>query len=105
MGIAAHQSDGQTIEQRDEYIYKHSFPDSHDNSDDCNGREKELSNNGVKKQDEEAKSPLYSDTTACTISFEGNTNNEAQPPSEQPDLAQTDATATATAEPMPSNAV
>ena len=42
MGITAQQSDGQTIEQRDEYTSIHSFPDSHDNSNDCNGREKEL---------------------------------------------------------------
>ena len=38
----AYQSDGQTIEQRDEYTSKHTDLDSHDNSNDGNDRERKL---------------------------------------------------------------
>lgn len=42
----AHQTDGQTIEQKDEYTSKHSEPVCGDYSNDDNGREKELFNDG-----------------------------------------------------------
>ena len=42
LGKSAHQSDGQTFEQRDEYTFKHSDPVSHDNSNDGNDRERKL---------------------------------------------------------------
>ena len=48
MERTAHQSDGQTIEQRDEYTSKQSDLDSRDYSNEGNGREKELFNDGVK---------------------------------------------------------
>lgn len=104
MAITAHQSDGQTIEQRDEYTSKHSYPASHDKSKDCNGREKELSNDDAKEQGEEVPSTSYSDTTVSAVSIDGKTKSEAQPPSEQPDKAQPDATAAPQAKTMPSNA-
>ena len=43
----AQQSDGQTIEQRDEYTSKHTDPVCHDNSNDGNDRERKPFNDGV----------------------------------------------------------
>lgn len=105
MGISAHQSDGQTIEQRDENTSKQSFPASHNNSNDCNGREKELSNDGAEKP---VSCTERTSLSAASIDVGSNPNApdiDAQQPSEQPDNAQTDATATATAEPKPGDAV
>lgn len=104
-GITAHQSDGQTIEQRDENTSKQSFPASHNNSNDCNGREKELSNDGVEKP---TSCTEHSSLSAASLGVGSTANNpdiEAQPPSMQPDKVQTDATATATAEPKPGDVV
>lgn len=105
MGIAAHQSDDQATEHRDEYTTKHSFTDSHDNSNDCNGREKELSNDGVEE-------PVYCSEhfslSAASLGVGSTTNTpdiEPQLLSEQPAETLPDATATATAKPKPGDAV
>ena len=97
MGISAPQSDGQTIEQRDEYTSKHSEPVSRDNSNEGNGREKELFNDGVEPtiQIEESLSPSI--TLSDAISDGDSPGNGFMSPSEQPDDDSTDATATAPA--------
>ena len=105
MGIIAHQSDGQTIEQRDEYTSKHSEPISNDYSNEGNGREKELFNEGGEPttQIEGSLSPSFTLTNAASGS--DSPENEAQPSSELPDKSNTDATATAPAETIADDAV
>ena len=78
LGKTAHQSDGQTVEQRDEYTTKHSAPVSYDNSKEGNGREKELFNDGVEPttQIEESLSPSI--TLTGTDSDGISPENEAQ---------------------------
>ena len=94
MGTTAHQSDGQTIEQRDEYTSKHSEHVSRDNSNEGNGREKELFNDGVEPtiQIEESLSPSF--TLPDATSDSDSPGNGSLPPSEPSGNGSTDATAT-----------
>ena len=105
MGRSAHQSDGQTIEQRDEYTSEHSDPVNRDNSNEGNGREKELFNDGVEPstQIEENLSPSITLTDATPDSY--SPVNEAQSSSGLPDRSNTDATATTPAETTSDDAV
>ena len=90
----AHQSVGQTIEQRDVYTTKHTPPISCDNSNEGNGREKELFNDGVEPttSNEESLSPSITLTDA--VSGANSIENVAQPSFGLPDESNTDATAT-----------
>ena len=90
----AHQSVGQTIEQRDVYTTKHTPPISCDNSNEGNGREKELFNDGVEPTTriEEPLSPSITLTDATSGS--NRPGNEIQPSFGLPDRSNTDATAT-----------
>ena len=104
MGITAHQSGGQTIEQRDEYTSKHSEPVSRDNSNEGNGREKEKVYDGdaPTTQTEEALSPSI--TLSDATSDGDSPGYGSLLPLEQPDNSSTDATAMAPAGTMPSDA-
>ena len=101
----ARQSHVLTIEQRDEYTSMQSVPVSRDYSNDGNGREKELLNDGVEPTTliEESLSPsiTLTDATSCSDSPE----NEVHPSSGLPDKGNTDATATAPAETYSDDAV
>ena len=101
----AHQSDGQTIEQRDEYTSKHTPPVSCDNSNDGNDREKQLFNDGDKPTipNEGSLSPYITLTEAASDT--NSTENVAQPFSRLPDKSNTDATTTPPTETVPDNAV
>ena len=104
-GITAHQSDGQTIEQRDEYTSKHSEPVSRDNSNEVNGREKEQFYDGDAPTTQ-TEVPLFPSITLPDATSDGDSPGIGYlPPSEQPDNGSTDATATAPAGAMPSDAV
>ncbi|MBP3253845.1 MAG: hypothetical protein J6I37_10035 [Prevotella sp.] len=112
----AHQSDGQTIEQRDEYTFKHSDPVSHDNSNDGNDRERKPFNDGVEPTtpNEENLFSLALNNTSPSITLTdaaylydraGNEpENEAQPSSEPPGDTPPDATAIVAAETTPDDA-
>ena len=101
----AHQSVGQTIEQRDEYTSKHSEPVCRDNSNDGNDREKELFNDGDKPTIPNEGS-LSSYITLTDVTSDSNsTENMAQPFSGLPDKSNTDATTTSPTETVPDNAV
>lgn len=101
----AHQTDGQTIEQRDEYTSKYSEPVSSDYSNDDNGREKELFNDGAEPtlHVEEPLSPsiTLTDATSGANSIE----HVAQPSSGLPDESNMDATATSPTKTISENAV
>ena len=101
----AHQTDGQTIEQRDEYTSEHSDPVNRDNSNEGNGREKELFNDGVEPtlHVEEPLSPsiTLTDATSGANSIE----HVAQPSSGLPDKSNADATTTSPTETLPDNAI
>ena len=104
VGNTAYQSDGQTIEQRDEYTSKHSDLVSSDNSNEGNGRENELFNDGVEPtiQIEESLSPsLTSQDEASGID---SPKNEMLPSSEPSGATSPDATATALSGTLPSHA-
>ena len=105
MGTTAHQSDGQAIEQRDEYTPKHSELVSRDNSNEDNGREKEQFYDGVAPTTkiEEGLSPSIPMTDAASDT--DNPNNETQPSSVLSDRSKSDATATAPAETIVDDAV
>ncbi len=105
MGTTAHQSDVPAIEQRDGYTSKQSDLDSRDYSNEGNGREKELFNDGVEPTTriEENLSPSITLTDATSGS--DSPENEAQPSSGLPDKDNTDATATAPAETISDDAV
>ena len=105
MSKTTHQSDGQTIEQRDEYASEHSVPVSRDNSNEGNGREKELFNDGAEPttQIEESLSPSITLTDASSGSY--SPENEAQPSPGLPNRSNTDATATTPAETYSDDAV
>ncbi len=92
---ATHQSDVPAIEQRDEYTSNQSEPVSHDYSNESNGREKELFNDGVEPTTriEESLSPSITLTDATPES--DSPDNEAQRSSGLPDTGEADATATA----------
>ena len=104
----AHQSDGQTIEQRDEYTSKHSDPVSRDNSDEANDRERKLFNDGVEPTtpNEESLSPSITLTDAAYLNdMAGNESEiEVQPSSELSGDTSPDATAIAAAETTPDDA-
>ena len=97
-----HLSDGQTIEQRDEYTSKQSVPDSHDYSNDGNDRERKPFNDGVEPTtpNEESLSPSITLTDAAYLNDRaGNkSETEAQPSSEPSGETPPDATAIAAAE-------
>ena len=94
MRMSAHQTDGHTIEQRDEYASKQSEPVSRDNSNDDNDRERKLFNDGVEPitPNEGSLSPSITLTDATFGS--NRPGNEIQPSSGMPDRSNTDATAT-----------
>ena len=101
----AHQSVGQTIEQRDVYTTKHTPPISCDNSNEGNGREKELFNDGVEPTTR-IEEPLSPSITLTDATSGGDSpESEARPSSELTDKGDTDATATATAETITDDAV
>ena len=97
----AHQSDGQTIEQRDEYTSKHTVPISRDNSNDGNNRERKQFNDGAEPTipNEESLSPTITLTEAA--SGTNSTENETQPSSEPSGETLPDATAIAVDETTP----
>ena len=86
LGKSAHQSDGQTIEQRDEYTFKHSDPVSRDNSNDGNDRERKPFNDGVEpttpNEESLSSSITLTDTACLNDSPENEPKNEALPSSE-----------------------
>ena len=90
----AHQTDGQTIEQRDEYTSKYSEPVSSAYSNDDNGREKELFNDGVEPTTSNEGSLSPSITLTDAASGANSIENVAQPSFGLPDESNTDATAT-----------
>ena len=104
MGMTAHQSDVPTIEQRDEYTSKHSDLVSRDNSNDDNGREKELLNDGAEPTipNEGSLSPSITMTDAA--SGANSIENVAQPSTGLSNESNTDATATAPTETVSDNA-
>ena len=104
VGITAHQSDGQTIEQRDEYTSKHSDPVSVDNPQEGNGREKELFNDGVEPTipNEGSLSPSITLTNATYLN--DSSGNEAQPSSAPSGETLPDATAIAVDKTTPEDA-
>lgn len=90
----AHQSDGQTIEQRDEYASKQSEPVSRDNSNDDNDRERKQFNDGV-KQITPNEGSLSPSITLTDATFGSNRpGNDIQPSFGLPDRSNTGATAT-----------
>ena len=97
----AHQSDGQTIEQRDEYTSKHTDPISRDNSNDGNDRERKPFNDGVEPTtpNEESLSPSITLTDAVYLNdrAENESGTETQPSSEPSGETPPDATAIAAA--------
>ena len=100
----AHQSDGQTIEQRDEYTSKHSEPVCGDYSNDDNGREKELFNDDV-EPNIQIEEPLSSSITLTDVTSDScSPENVAQPSSGLPDESTTNATATSPTETISDNA-
>ena len=101
----AHQSVGQTIEQRDVYTSKHSEPVCGDYSNDDNGREKELFNYGVEPTTSNEGSLSPSITLTDAASGANSIENVAQPSSGLSDKGNTDATATAPVETITNDAV
>ena len=104
----AHQSDGQTIEQRDEYTSKHTAPVSRDNSNDGNDRERKPFNDGVEPTtpNEETHSPSITLTDAPNLNDRAGNESETEPqPSSEPSgETPSDATAIAAAETTPDDA-
>ena len=101
----AHQSVGQTIEQRDEYTSKHSEPVCRDNSNDGNDREKELFNDGDKPTIPNEGS-LSSYITLTDVTSDSNSpEEELQPSFRLPDKSNADATTTSPTETLPDNAI
>ena len=100
----AHQSDGQTIEQRDEYTSKHKTPVSCDNSNDGNDRERKQFNDGAEPTIPNEGSPSSSITLTDVTSDSNSTENVAQPFSGLPDKSNTDVTTTSPTETVSDNA-
>ena len=101
----AHQTDGQTIEQRDEYTSKHKAPVSCDNSNEGNGREKELFNDDV-EPNTQIEEPLSSSITLTDVTSDSNSpEEELQPSFRLPDKSNADATTTSPTETLPDNAI
>jgi len=101
----AHQSDGQTIAQRDEYPSMHFEPVSGDYSNDGNDREKQLFKDGVEPTTSNEGSLSPSITLTDAASGANSIENVAQPSSGLPDESTTDATATSPTETVSDNAV
>ena len=99
----AHQSDGQTIEQRDEYTSKHKPPVSCDNSNDGNDRERKQFNDGAEPTIPNEGSPSSSITFTDVTSDSNSTENVAQPFSGLPDKSNTDVTTTSPTETVSDN--
>ena len=99
----AHQSDGQTIEQRDEYTSKHKTPVSCDNSNDGNDRERKQFNDGAEPTIPNEGSPSSSITLTDVTSDSNSTENVAQPFSGLPDKSNTDITTTSPTETVSDN--
>ena len=104
MSKTTHQSDGQTIEQRDEYASEHSVSVSRDNSNEGNGWEKELFNDGAEPttQIEESLSPSITLTDAANL--QDSPENEAKTSSEPSGETPPDATAITVDETTPDDA-
>ena len=104
MSKTTHQSDGQTIEQRDEYASEHSVPVSRDNSNEGNDREKKLFNDGAEPttQIEESLSPSITLTDAANL--QDSPENEAKTSSEPSGKTPPDATAITVDETTPDDA-
>ena len=100
-----HQSDGPTIEQRDEYTSMQSEQGSRDYSNDGNGRERELFNDDVEPNTQIEESLPPSITLTDATSGSDSPENETRPSSRLPSKDNTDATATASAETMSDDAV
>lgn len=94
VGISAHQTDGNTIEQRDEYTSMHSVSISRDNSNDDKDRERKQFNDGVEPITPNEGSLSPSTTLTDATSGSNRPGNEIQLPSGLPDRSNTDATAT-----------
>ena len=105
----AHQSDGQTIEQRDEYTSKQSVPDSLDYSNDGNDRVRKLFNDGVEPTtpNEESLSPSITLTDAAYLNDRAGNEpeTEAQPSSGLQADRHLDASATTPTETLADDAV
>ena len=104
----AHQSDGQTIEQRDEYTSKHSDLDNRDYSNDGNDRERKPFNDGVEPTtpNEDYLSPSITLTDAPNLNDRAGNEpkNEALPSSEPSGETPPVATAIVAAETTPDDA-
>ena len=100
-----HQTDGQTIEQRDEYTSKHSEPVSGDFSNDDNGREKELFNDGVEPTTSNEGSLPPSIILTEAASGTNSTENVAPPSFGLPNESNMDATDTSPTKTISENAV
>ena len=100
----APQSDGQTIEQRDEYTSKHSVPVSRDNSNDDNDRERKQFNNGVEPSTTNEGSLFPSITLPGAANHQDSPENEAKTSSEPSGETPPDATATTVDETTPDDA-
>ena len=105
LGKTAHQLDGQTIEQRDEYTTKHSATVSYDNSKEGNGREKELFSADVDPTTQTEESLSSSISLAGTDSDCNSPENEAQSSSGLQADHHLDATATTPTETLVDDAV
>ena len=98
------QTDGQTIEQRDEYTSKHSVPVSRDNSNDDNDRERKQFNNGVEPSTTNEGTLSPSITLPDTTNHQDSPENEAKISSEPSGATPPDATAITDDETTPDDA-
>lgn len=101
----AHQSDGQTIEQRDEYTSKHTAPVRCDNSNDSNDRGKQLFNDGVETTNRNEGSLPPSIILTEAASGTNSIQNVVQPSTGLSNESNMDATATVPTERASDNAV
>ena len=104
MSKTTHQSDGQTIEQRDEYVSEHSVPVSRDNSNEGNGREKELFNDGEEPTTPIEESLSLSITLTDATNLQDSPENEAKTSSEPSGETPPDATTITVDETTPDDA-
>ena len=98
------QTDGQTIEQRDEYTSKHSVPVSRDNSNDDNDRERKQFNNGVEPSTTNEGTLSPSITLPDATNHQDSPENEAKISSEPSGATPPDATAITDDETTPDDA-
>ena len=104
MSKTTHQSDGQAIEQRDEYASEHSVPVSRDNSNEGNGREKELFNDGEEPTTPIEESLSLSITLTDATNLQDSPENEAKTSSEPSGETPPDATTITVDETTPDDA-